>query len=479
MSSLGASGALVALGLSGCRRLEETIADVALGAEDGPVRAPRDGAIDDVTHLLNRVTFGPRPGDRERVADSGIDAYLAGQLRPDSIDDTRCDWRVGAIEPLGEHRAELYEHTPEELLVALGRSRVIRAVHSKRQLFETMVEFWCDHFNIVVQKGECRWMRIADEFETVRPHALGRFRDLVRASATSPAMLIYLDGHDNKVVHPGDPPNENYARELLELHTLGVDGGYTQRDVLEAARCLSGWTYGHRFWRGRISEVGFDPARHDDGAKEVLGVAIPAGGGADDLERLLDVVCSHPSTARHVARRLCRAYIADPAPPAAVARVADAFTESRGDIVVTLKAIFASDDFRASRGSLFKRPFRYVTSALRATSAATDGGLEILESLRRMGHAPSEYPTPDGYPLEREPWLGGLLWRWVFAAELAGDRLGGTRVDRAELVERCGGVAQLVAHLFGRAPTQAELDAIGASDEALGLALASPAFQWH
>ena len=237
--TLSSAGALVALGLSGCRRLEESVADLALGPEDGAVSIPRDTSIDEIAHVLNRVSFGPRPGDRMLAERSGIDAYLAAQLQPELIVDTRTDWRAASIEPLRDGRAELYEHTAEELLIALGSSRVIRAVHSKRQLLEVMVEFWCDHFNIVVQKGDCKWMRVADEFETIRPHALGRFRDLVRASATSPAMLIYLDGHDNKVTRPGDRPNENYARELLELHTLGVDGGYSQRDVLEAARCLS------------------------------------------------------------------------------------------------------------------------------------------------------------------------------------------------------------------------------------------------
>jgi ketosteroid isomerase-like protein len=164
-----------------------------------------------------------------------------------------------------------------------------------------------DHLNIVASKGECRWVRFADELEVVRPHALGRFRDLIRASATSPAMLIYLDGHDNKVVHPEDKPNENYARELLELHTLGVDGGYTQRDVFEAARCLSGWTYGHEFWRGRVSRVAFDPTRHDRGEKEVLGVRSPAGGGEQDLERLLDIVCVHPGGPRVIGPAAIRA----------------------------------------------------------------------------------------------------------------------------------------------------------------------------
>ena len=481
VKGVGVFGTLAALGLfgQGCRRLEEGVADLALGAEDAPFAPPGGSGIDGLTHVLNRITFGPRLGDRSVIEAKGVDAFLAAQLAPDSVDDSRCDWRLAGIEPLSEPRGEHYEYSPEEMLHALGRSRILRAVHSKRQLREVMVEFWTDHLNIVAFKGECRWMRFADELEVIRPHAMGRFRDLLRASATSPAMLVYLDGHDNKVVHPEDRPNENYARELLELHTLGVDGGFTQHDVLEAARCLSGWTYGHQFWLGRVSRVAFDPERHDQRAKEVLGVTIPAGGGAEDLERLLDILCSHPSTARYLARRLCRAFIADPAPSAAIAAVAEAFRTSGGHIPTVLRALLATPEFTASRGTIFKRPFRYLVSALRATGAETDGGEALIEALRRMGQAPSEYPTPDGYPLEAEPWIGSLFWRWNLAVGLSHGRLPGTRIDIKEFERITGSLDRQVAHLFGRTPTAQELDLVRDSGNPVAVALASPAFQWH
>ncbi len=481
MKGASVFGTLAALGVfgQGCRRVEEQIAELALGPQDGPFRPPTGDGIDELAHLLNRITFGPRPGDRSSVDALGVDAYLAQQLVPEQIDDTRCDWRIAGIEPLNEPRGEHYDFDPEELLLALGRSRILRAVHSKRQLLEVMVEFWTDHFNIVAFKGDCRWVRFADEMEVVRPHAMGSFRDLVRASATSPAMLVYLDGHDNKVVHPGDHPNENYARELLELHTLGVDGGYSQRDVFEAARCLSGWTYGHQFWLGRVSQVRFDPDRHDSGAKEVLGVAIPAGGGAEDLERLLDVVCAHRSTARNVGRRLCRAFIADPAPAEAQRIVEETFLATRGDIRATLAALFATTDFHSARGNLLKRPFRFLTSALRGTASDTDGGAALIESLRRMGQAPSEYPTPDGYPLEAEPWIGSLFWRWNLAVALVRGGVPGTEASTERILERTGSVEAAVAHLYGRRPTSAELALLDASGDPIAVALASPAFQWH
>ncbi|MDZ4754916.1 MAG: DUF1800 domain-containing protein [Phycisphaerae bacterium] len=474
-------GTLAAFGVlgQGCRPLEERLADAVLGAEDGAFAPPDTPTVDASTHALQRLTFGPRIGDRTGFETLGFSAFLARQLQPESIDDTRCSLRIAAIEPLSEPRGEHYEFDPEEMLLAIAQSRIVRAVHSRRQLFELMVEFWTDHFNIVASKGHCRWVRFADEIEVIRPHAMGRFQDLVRASATSPAMLVYLDGHDNKVLHPGDRPNENYARELLELHTLGVDGGYTHRDVLESARCLSGWTYGHDFWRGRVSRVAFDPKRHDDGAKEVLGITIPAGGGEADLDRLLTIVCTHPSTARSVARRLCRAFIADPAPPAAQSAVAEAFRSSDGDIRTTLRALFEREEFQAARGNLFKRPFRFLVSALRATAAATDGGLALVSALRRMGQAPSEYPTPDGYPLEAAPWIGSLYWRWNLAVALSRGRLDGTRIDRERLLKATGSEDALVAHCFGRQPTADEMAIVQASGDPIAVALAGPAFQWH
>jgi len=486
LQTAGTFGVLASLGMfgRGCQRLEESALDAAFGPDDGPFRPPQGDSIDEVTHALQRLAFGARLGDRARLeglakGGSAIDAFLAEQLDPASIDDTRCDWRLGGIEPLQVPRSEHYEFTPEQMLLAIGQSRIIRAVYSRRQLHEVMVEFWTDHLNIVASKGECRWVRFADELEVVRPHALGRFRDLIRASATSPAMLIYLDGHDNKVVHPEDKPNENYARELLELHTLGVDGGYTQRDVFEAARCLSGWTYGHEFWRGRVSRVAFDPTRHDQGEKEVLGVRIPARGGEQDLERLLDIVCVHPSTARHVARRLCRAFLSDPAPAAAVDLVTESFRASDGQIPAVLRTLFATPEFRASRGTLLKRPFRFLASALRATDARTDAGANLIDSLRRMGQAPSEYPTPDGYPLEAEPWIGSLYWRWNLAIALSRGRIGGTSIDQSAFDRATSSLEARLAHLFGRAATDTEIALVRDSGDQLGVALAAPAFQWH
>ncbi|MBT8486634.1 MAG: DUF1800 domain-containing protein [Phycisphaerales bacterium] len=477
MRLMGATGATAAL--AGCDAASDAFAQL-FGGDGGVDFAPPEAdAIDLETHVLNRLTWGPRPGDRARVRSMGVDAFIEEQLAPERIGDGRCDRAVASIESMFEPVAEMYEHHQQELLTDLTRFKLIRGVESERQLHEVMVDFWTDHLNIVSQKGDCRWLKPADDRDVIRVHALGDFRSMIRASAVSPAMLIYLDGHDNKVVHAGDRPNENYARELLELHTLGVDGGYTQRDVSEVARCLSGWTYEHRPFQLRAARVAFDAGRHDDGVKHVLGHAIPAGGGATDLDRVLDIVCGHPATAHNIATKLCRRFIADPAPPEAIGTVAEAFAQSGGAIADVLRTLFGTDAFRAERGSLYKRPLRFVLSAFRSAGARTQAPPIVQEALLRMGHAPFQYPTPDGYPIEPEPWLGTLLWRWNFALELDAGAIPRTAVDHEALLERAGGLNNLAAHLLGRRPTALEANELSQTARPLALLLASPAFQFH
>ena len=473
---LGVTGASA---LVGCESATDALARMVERGETADFRLPTSDQIDPSTHLLNRLTWGPRPGDYRRIESIGGDAFIDEQLDPGTIDDRGCDWRAASIETVHEPTAELYEYDAQQLLTDLTRQKLVRGVYSRRQLFEVMVDFWSDHLNIASGKDDCRWLKVADERDVVRAHALGRFRDLIRASAVSPAMLIYLDGHDNKVEHPGDRPNENYARELLELHTLGVDGGYTQRDVMEVARCLSGWTYENRPFKFRAARVGFEPGRHDDGPKTVLGHVIPAGGGADDLERVLDIVCGHRSTALYIATKLCRRFIDDEPPDDTVTTVAAAFTSSEGDIATMLRELFATDAFRDRRGTMLKRPLRYVLSALRGVDARTNCGPPVLRYLERMGHAPFQYPTPDGYPMEAAPWLGTLLWRWNFALALETGRLQGTRLDAAALTEHLGSPRDAAAHLLGRRPRPAEAEVLDGASNPLALVLASPAFQFH
>jgi uncharacterized protein (DUF1800 family) len=289
-------------------------------------------------------------------------------------------------------------------------------------------------------------------------------------------MLWYLDGRVNARRKPEDKPNENYARELMELHTLGVHGGYTQKDVMEVARCLTGWTVrDHKKLRKGMVE--FRKEAHDDGAKTVLGQTIPAGLGMGDLDRVLKIVVAHPSTARHLATKLCMRFIADAPPQAAVDATAAAFAQSNGDIRATLRALLATPEFAAARGAKIKRPLHFVVSALRGLNARTDAGRPIVDTLLRMGHAPFRYPTPDGYPEEASHWTGTLLWRWNFALALTQGRLKGTALQLDELTRAVGDDTSLLATLFGRQPSAEEARACRDSGAAIAVALASPAFQ--
>lgn len=511
---LSLGGGAVAAAVSGCGRPDELRNDIrrfvgkpTASPLEGALTAPADASIDEVSHLLNRLTFGARPGDYARVAQMGADAFIEEQLAPAKIHDRLCEKVIRhefesladpeshlfprkaddkdplvalfpAMKDRGARVGDLYEFKDHLLLKDLTRATVLRAVLSERQLYEVMVQFWTDHLNIDPSKGDCKWLKAADDRDVIRKHALGNFRDLVRASAVSPAMLWYLDGRENRRRNPDEKPNENYARELMELHTLGVHGGYAQQDVMEVARCLTGWTCRDqkKFFKGRVE---FNANEHDDGPKRVLGVDIPAGLGARDLDRVLEIVTSHPSCAHYVAWKLCRRFIQDDPPKAAVAATAKAFAESQGDIPLTLRALFKTVEFRdpATRGAKFKRPFHFIVSALRAANAETDVSPALIEYLQRLGHAPFRYPTPDGYPEEATHWKSTLLWRWNFAAALAENRIAGTRIDSEKLRERLGGDEALLATILGRKPSDAERTAFLEPGAGLALAVAAPAFQ--
>jgi uncharacterized protein (DUF1800 family) len=446
-----------------------------------PFQVPLATDIDEASHVLNRLTFGARPGDHARISAMGARAYINEQLYPDAIDDARSLSQSKHFEALDAHPpGELLEYAPAELLDQLTRDKIQRAIHSQRQLHEVMVDFWTDHFNIDPSKGDSRWFKPLDDRAVIRKHALGNFSTMLKASALSPAMLWYLDGRVNKRSKPNEKPNENYARELLELHILGVDVGYTQNDVMEVARCLTGWGLRERHKaRFAVGKVEFHPEKHDNGAKKVLGVTIPAGLGAADLDRVIEIVAHHPATAHHLATKLCQRFIADDAPQQAVANVAKTFQAARGDIRETLRTVFAQDEFWRHRGNKIKRPFHYVVSALRATAAATDAGPALQDYLLRMGHAPFQYPTPDGYPSEPQPWMATLLWRWRFASEFAANQIKGTAQTTRLLVKAAGGEIPCAAHLLGRQATAAEILAAKESTAPLALILASPAFQIH
>jgi uncharacterized protein (DUF1800 family) len=370
----------------------------------------------------------------------------------------------------------------------LAQAALVRAIYSRRQLYEIMVDFWSDHFSISALKGDCAWLKTIDDRETIRPHALGNFGDLLWASMRSPAMLIYLDNQEN---HAGNP-NENYARELMELHTLGVGGGYTQRDVQEVARCLTGWTVDDHLFRGKFR---FLAERHDDQTKTVLGQILPAGGGERDAERVFELLMNHPATSHFVARKLARRLVADEPPASLVASAAATFVRTRGDIKSMLRTILHSAEFAAARPKL-KRPLHYVAGALRQLDAESDGGPPLLDALTAMGQPLFHWPTPDGFPDHTAAWSGALLARWKFALALARNELHGTQIDASVLVAAASAHApaetfdRLGALLLGAAPPPPVRDQVlgalgvaGGENEMeraiIAAILASPAYQWR
>jgi uncharacterized protein (DUF1800 family) len=448
--------------------------------------------IDPTFHLLSRAAYGAWPGDIERVRNMGAAAWIEEQLKPETIDDGACRMRAGRFESVHLDPGTSFEFKKPVLKEELVRHTLLQSVYSKKQLLQVMCEFWTDHLNIDINKGDCIYMKGSDDRLVIRKHALGNFRDLIRASATSPAMLVYLDGNQNKKAKPEDVPNENYGRELLELHTLGVNGGYSQKDVYEAARCLTGWRVKDKWERGKVY---FDPEMHDKGEKCVLGQTIPAGGGEKDLEQLVDIVCKHPSTARHIATKMVRRFVSESPPTRLVDEISQIFIATKGDIKPMVRAILLSQEFKDSSGQKIKRPFQYIVTCLRSLGADTYAHQELVQYLVRMGQGPFQYPTPDGYPDEAKPWLGTLLWRWNFALALVTNKVPSVNVSVEKLAkaiypnaESEVSPAQLMPHFVGRLASEHEIKTFqkyvsrsNSKDlklpELVGLILSSPAFQ--
>ena len=479
--AIAAAGALASLG--GCEKIISTATERLGQSVPDALDPPSSQQIDPAHHLLSRAGFGPWPGDIERVRAIGQAKWVEEQLDPDSINDTLCDLRARRFEELEDAPGECYEYDKPVLRQEMARQTLLRAVYSKRQLFEVMVGFWTDHLNINIEKGDCIYLKPTDDREVIRRHALGNFRDLIRASATSAAMLVYLDG--NQSAPP--KPNENYARELMELHTLGVHGGYSQADVSEAARALTGWRVDNNaFRRGTVQ---FHPALHDEGEKRLLGHVIPARKNQSDVDEVVSIVCSHPATVRHLATKLARRFVSDNPPAALVDRVAGVFTKTGGDIKSMLRTVLYSDEFKSSAGLKYKTPFRFVVSALRSVGADTQAHPPLIDYLVRMGQGVFEYPTPNGYPDDASPWMGTLLWRWNFAFCLAGGELPSVEAPLDRLIKALGaagpGSAETLFRYFaGRTPRADEAAAIQAAAlsrpaEQIALLLASPQFQWH
>ena len=408
--------------------------------------------------LLNRVTWGANAPTLRALAASGSGAYLARQLRPAAaaprlapevqghIDAMTISQRSAAdlAVELERQRQAFLNLSPEERkteqrtyqqeLNRIGREAaartLLRAIYSPDQLQEVMTWFWANHFSVFQFKANLRVLVADYEERAIRPHALGRFRDLLGAVARHPAMLIYLDNWRNAAFGV----NENYARELMELHTLGVKGGYTQADVQELARVLTGFG----LYQG---EYRFFPKRHDWGGKTLLGRPIRAR-GERELDEALDLLAAHPATSRHVARKLAQHFVADEPPAALIGYLAVTFQTSDGDIALTLRALFESAEFRASLGGKFKDPLHYLVSSARLVLGERPLEMQqvqnMVNALFGLGQPLYGRPTPDGYPLTRSEWAAaGQLTTRFEVARAVGYRVP-VRIS-AELVPPLGG----------------------------------------
>jgi len=432
-------------------------------------RFPNDDQT--IAHVLNRIAFGPRAGDVERVRQMGLQHYIDAQLHPDRVPDAAMEERLAGLTTVGLSSREIAKQFERPVLEArqekkqnegepspgmkavqqkansvlgeLGEQKLLRAVYSERQLQEVLADFWFNHFNVDARKGRDRFLITEYEREAIRPRVLGKFRDLLGATAKSPAMLFYLDNwmsadpagphairpigvRPQFGVRPQRMPgknvrglNENYARELMELHTLGVDGGYTQKDVTEVARAFTGWTIDNpRPGGGYI----FNPRIHDPEEKVVLGHVIKAGGGEEDGEQVLDMLGRHPSAARFIATKLVRRFVSDAPPPALVDRAAARFRQTDGDLREVMRTILTSQEFLSpvARGAKVKTPFEFVVSALRLTETEVDDAAMFVRALQQLGMPLYLCQPPTGYADKADAWVntGALVNRMNFALRL-------------------------------------------------------------
>jgi len=437
----------------------------------------------DVLHALNRLTYGPRPGDVERVSAMGLQTWIDSQLSPSRIDNTIVERRLAQLETLtldpatiqrtysgpamvarrerqlagdggtpdsgsrlpvpGSREADA-QRKARQVISDIETAKLLRAVYSERQVEEILVDFWFNHFNVFAGKGATRNYVSEYEREAIRPYVLGSFRDMLGATARHPAMLFYLDnwlssapGAEGARRSSGAPGtrssgiNENYARELLELHTLGVDGGYTQQDIVNVAKAFSGWTMQPRQGSGFV----FAANRHDRGEKVVLGQSIKAG-GVGDGERVLDIVAAHPSTAKHIATKLAVRFISDNPPASVIDRVAARFLAAKGDLREVTKALLSSPEFLSADAhrAKVKTPLEFVASALRATGAEVRNAGPLARTLRDMGMPLYFCQPPTGYDETATTWVsaGALVSRMNFAVELSKNQVRGVRVPLTE-----------------------------------------------
>ncbi len=562
---------------------------------------PQMNSDQKVLHALNRLTFGPRPGDVERVDDQGLNQWIEQQLHPEAIaENPVLEAKLAPLDSLRMSTHEMIQHYPSQQMVKLmldGRlpfpddrmtrytvqkmiarvqrkesadkagtdgaelnaqavpdfwqlderqrqvlakgnpqeqvallesltpdqqldvidtmkngqrqrlygiappdvrrrvqifngpvqvinqdlmdGKILRAVYSNRQLDEVLTDFWFNHFNVNLDKGADRYMVTSYERDVIRPHVLGRFKDLLLATAESPAMLFYLDNWQSAGPDPNKRRkqglNENYGRELMELHTLGVDGGYTQRDVTEVARCFTGWSI-REPQRGGSFE--FNEKLHDKGEKEVLGFRIPAGGGMDDGLKVLDILAHSPATAHFISKSLAVRFVSDNPPEALVQRMAAVFTRTDGDLREVMRAMIYSPEFwnPANFRNKVKSPLELVVSAVRAVNGDVDFAQALAGQMNPLGEPLYRKLEPTGYSNRSTDWMNSasLLARMNFAMALVQNKIGGVKVDATQFT---GEPLEIESHVLLSTPTAGAQEAIQAGIDEQMQAQAQPAQQ--
>lgn len=487
---LGGAMAAALLAASGCPRPAHASETPSLADVDQPEPKGYDPVL---RRLVERCTYGATQDDLDLAQDLGYEGYLDYQLDYESIDDSELDSRLANFVSLNysaKQMADAVDLGQYEVFYELANATIVRAAYSRRQLYQRMVEFWTDHFNIYIEKDYMHYLKPVDDREVIRRHALGSFPALLSASAHSPAMLVYLDNDPSSK----EAPNQNYARELMELHTLGV-GNYTQKDVEEVARCFTGWSIAYDYESPEWGTYRFYNWAHDKKKKRVLGVEIPKRGGARDGQIVLEILSRDPTyaaiTARFIGRKLANWLWGYDPPQSLVDSIAASYLGNGGSIKKMVKTAL-SYEWLAQAQPKLKRPFHYVISSLRMVPSEIPEFWGLRYALSLMGHEPFQWAPPNGYPDSLSFWSGLLLPRWRYSAliynqeysplfdlsQFEGDMDTDTFMKRVNKTFFGGKMPPQDRELL-REYLDVNIYSNWRRRETLGLAISTPGFQWY
>ncbi len=448
-----------------------------------------------ISKLVKRITCGLNQAELDRANSMGYSAYLEYQLNYTAIDDSAMDARLASLPTLTMTQVQMYAQSSSLLSNELTEAYILRSALSQRQLYQRMVEFWTDHFNIDITKEPCNYLKMVDDRDVIRANALGNFGTLLTASAHSPAMLTYLDNQTSTA----NSPNENYAREIMELHTLSVNGGYTQTDVHEVCRCLSGWSYDSGASSPTRGNFLYSSGRHDNGSKLIFSgtpqqLSIASGGGQTDGDRVLTALINHPSTAIFIATKMCKWLLREDPSQALINAVAATYTSTGGDIKSMVRTILQPNNLAAAPLK-YKRPYHLMVSALRALPSTITSTSSLRSQLDSCGHRPFYWTSPDGYPDTLLYWQGLILPRWNYGASLLNGNISNVSVDYTTFFNGLTTAQQMVDKIdqamFGGEMSSSDKDKIKTyllpdpvtnvtkKRDAIGLAIGSPGFQWY